>query len=1009
MPSAGQVLANAKQYREAAVDAWSAILTDVETAERAADTTAAELAENFFNLQEAQDEAHATHTTYCKLESNRDERKKAITEFNDFNKRFIKIRTKLRPKLDQATLAELKTRSSTAGSSAGAAGGVAEDMRLAAPTSDLPKLVIPSFDGNFLNYQTWKKMFETTIAPYATLSEPRRTAMLIQALADSVRDRFDFAPDTPYASMLDLLDKYYGSSYRLAQELMAAIQAAPKVQPAKANEYQRLANLTRSIKKAVTSFQGPALGELLVMALLEAKLPEDKRHQFKLLFATASAGGNTEPSLSQFLDYTENLSINHGTQRMVTRKFGVSVLQAIDEAEEDEYNHVDYNVNAATAQPTNPLTGANTVPVGNRGRHTNRTGSSTQCVACNSPHPIYHCRSYLALRTDQRWKLVNDSALCYNCLYPGHSAASCGSSETCKMCKGTHHTTLHRKAQTNAGQQQNQPALQHAGQPPGQPGAVTFTEAARQFGMGRTAILHTGLKIMMLMTAKLLLEAKDGTFHVCRALVDPGAEASLIARRLFEKLGLAALEKIAAGFHLVGGATIEPGEVTRVKVKAKSPVTGYIFSEHCLVMDSITQACTITPQDLPDYLRGVQLADDFSLGDKIDLLLNADAFRRLLCAKRVDPPQGLDGPTALQTKIGYVLAGQLQTPAKPAHQDLVQAALGVVPSIGINRVSIDNLEKFWEVEEVPRVPEARMSDGHRQVQQHFDKTVRPGRPYQVGISFNSKKLSTLGSSYKSAKNRYLNMERRLLKTEHFAAYQAQIKDFVDSDHAERVPEAELSKPNLRYYLPHHAVLKQSSTTTKVRPVFDASHVTTSGLSLNDVINECPNNMPDLTSIMLRWKWYTAVAMADASKMYRMIALERTLWDLHRFFWRPALGEEVGEYRMKRLTWGTRPAAFLAIECMRHNAERWQAEFPAASKAIRFDAFVDDILLGAEDLTALAELCDDTIEVMKRGGFDLAKGRAGEPDVVQLIRIQPSRSRIGRDVVLAAHEVPRLLV
>ena len=50
-----------------------------------------------------------------------------------------------------------------------------------------------------------------------------------------------------------------------------------------------------------------------------------------------------------------------------------------------------------------------------------------------------------------------------------------------------------------------------------------------------------------------------------------------------------------------------------------------------------------------------------------------------------------------------------------------------------------------------------------------------------------------------------------------------MEEYFKENHAELVPASEMEKPvSDVFYLPMHAVYKESSSTTKVRAVFDAS-------------------------------------------------------------------------------------------------------------------------------------------------------------------------------------------
>ncbi|XP_043496372.1 uncharacterized protein LOC122520340 [Polistes fuscatus] len=72
----------------------------------------------------------------------------------------------------------------------------------------------------------------------------------------------------------------------------------------------------------------------------------------------------------------------------------------------------------------------------------------------------------------------------------------------------------------------------------------------------------------------------------------------------------------------------------------------------------------------------------------------------------------------------------------------------------------------------------------------------------------------------------------------------------------------------RFYLPHHAVLKHTSITTKLRVVFDASAKTSNGKSLNNVLMVGPTIQEDLFALLVRFRSHAIASTADIAKMYR---------------------------------------------------------------------------------------------------------------------------------------------
>jgi len=88
-----------------------------------------------------------------------------------------------------------------------------------------------------------------------------------------------------------------------------------------------------------------------------------------------------------------------------------------------------------------------------------------------------------------------------------------------------------------------------------------------------------------------------------------------------------------------------------------------------------------------------------------------------------------------------------------------------------------------------------------------------------------------------------------------------------------------------YFFPHHAVVKETSNTTKVRVVFDASMKTSNGTSLNDLLLTGPTIQNDLVNHLIRFRTYNYVITADIEKMYRQIWVHEDDRQYQRILWR----------------------------------------------------------------------------------------------------------------------------
>ena len=328
-------------------------------------------------------------------------------------------------------------------------------------------------------------------------------------------------------------------------------------------------------------------------------------------------------------------------------------------------------------------------------------------------------------------------------------------------------------------------------------------------------------------------------------------------------------------------------------------------------------------------------------------------------------------PSLRKTVFGWVLSGSIDNSYKNP-SELISCT---------STVEISNqLRKFWEIEEVASenhvedtICEKNFVESHKRLPEgRFEVTM----PFQKNFS-----KTSLGDSLKTAEARFFQLERRLSKNQTLRSdYIEFINEYIKLGHMEIINSSqELAKPPSEvFYLPHHAVLKESSTTTKLRVVFNGSQKTSSGNSLNDVLLCGPTVQDDLFSILLRFRFHTYVFSADIAKMYRQVSINPCQRDFLRILWRNHPDETLSHIRLTTVTYGTKPAAFLATRCLKELSFEFRDTYPLAAEILDRDCYVDNILTGAQTLEEILALHDQLMKITSAGCFPLRKWCSNNP-------------------------------
>ena len=496
------------------------------------------------------------------------------------------------------------------------------------------------------------------------------------------------------------------------------------------------------------------------------------------------------------------------------------------------------------------------------------------------------------------------------------------------------------------------------------------------------------------MTAQVLLTGPRGQSVQARAFIDPGAAMSLVSSKIAQKLHLP-LEKANLQFSAVldtpcktvkhlanlSISSLQGENSVPVRAAVVSTVTGDIPAQETETVSHIS------------HLSDLDLADPmFHIPGKVDILLGSEIYPQLMTQTPLITGAPSE-PAAVQTIFGWAIIGPVKSASNQCKQISTQCAQTLISNEDLNHL----LTFFWSSQE-PERPHLNQTQVELQVQAHYAKTVTYSasrRRYTVSLPWR-KDAPALGDSRSQALSRYISNERSILRRGVWKDFQEVVQSYLDLGHAELVPQQERELA-CKYYLPMHSVIKQSSTSTKLRVVFDGSATTTSGTSLNQSLLVGPTLHPSLETIILKFRLYPVAITADVSKMYQEVELSVSDRDFHRFLWRSAPEGVISDYRMTRVTFGVSASPYLAVGTLQQTADDHAQGHPEAAQHIKSSFYVDDLLAGAPSVEAALQLQSELMEILKLGGFNLCKWRSSSPLVMEKIPVELHEKLLVKEV------------
>ena len=284
----------------------------------------------------------------------------------------------------------------------------------------LPKMNIPVFSGEYLQWNSFWNLFNASVHTNKTLTDAQILQHLKASLKGDAAKNISHLTitDANYAGARNALQTRYTNLRLIVRSYIRAMLEVPVMKGETAQRMRNLLGTFREHMQALETFGVPLhQWDAILVYHISKKLDSESRKAWELAHA-----GKDFQTIQQMTDFL--------SERCRALESSSAKLKSVIPAETKTVTSANKGSNARRGY-------RRTQSGTERGQTYGASFTETNiCQICQGNHKVQNCQEFTSLDVAARVDLVKQKKLCFNCLRSSHMINQCASRSVCRTCRG---------------------------------------------------------------------------------------------------------------------------------------------------------------------------------------------------------------------------------------------------------------------------------------------------------------------------------------------------------------------------------------------------------------------------------------------------------------------------------------------------------------------------------------------------------------------------------------------